>query len=207
MNNCGIYTIENVVNGKRYHGSTNNWNRRKHAHLHQLKNGTHKNKHLQRAWVKYGENNFKFIWEMDVLEPYLLFVEQIYLNNNKDGYNINLNASKPPSPKGKKITEEHRKNLSLSHKGKPQTKESNVKRSESLKGKKRPQDVVDKYIESRRNGKGWTYKHTEETKNKLRSYKPSDETKRKISESMKLHRKNKISKSLKLHFGLLKESQ
>jgi group I intron endonuclease len=134
--NCGIYTIENVVNGKKYYGSTNNWNHRKANHLWMLRKNKHDNVHLQRAWNKYGETNFRFVWVMNVLEPFLTFIEQIYINENKNGYNINIVANKPPSSKGKKLkplTEEHKAKLKIAHTGKKLTEEHKEKMSASRK--------------------------------------------------------------------------
>ena len=57
----GVYCFINICNGKRYIGQSNNLRKRYNTHRYQLKNGRHHNKHLQRAWNKYGENNFKYI--------------------------------------------------------------------------------------------------------------------------------------------------
>lgn len=53
-----IYKIENLVNKKCYVGSTISFDERKKYHLWQLKKGSHHSIILQRAWNKYGENNF-----------------------------------------------------------------------------------------------------------------------------------------------------
>ena len=78
-----IYKILNNVNGKFYIGSTNNFNNRKITHLTKLNKGKHENKYLQRAWNKYGEDNFEFI----ILEivPYedQFNIEQKYLDKLK----------------------------------------------------------------------------------------------------------------------------
>ena len=57
----GIYQIKNIINGKLYIGQTKDrfieryWN-----HTWKLRNGTHENKHLQKSFIKYGEDNFEF---------------------------------------------------------------------------------------------------------------------------------------------------
>lgn len=57
----GIYSIKNLVNGKRYVGQTGeNFQRRFLHHQWSLKSGTHSNQHLQKAFNKYGEENFVF---------------------------------------------------------------------------------------------------------------------------------------------------
>ena len=56
----GIYSITNLVNNKVYVGSSTNINHRFITHKSRLRNNIHCNKHLQNAWNKYGEENFKF---------------------------------------------------------------------------------------------------------------------------------------------------
>jgi len=54
----GIYRIECSGNGKHYIGSAVSLKQRMACHRSMLRNGTHTNKHLQRAWNKYGEDSF-----------------------------------------------------------------------------------------------------------------------------------------------------
>jgi group I intron endonuclease len=58
--NSGVYVIRCLVTMKEYIGSSNNINHRLSAHRSHLRAGTHQNPHLQRAWDKYGEDNFTF---------------------------------------------------------------------------------------------------------------------------------------------------
>ncbi len=60
MSNKGIYCIINIYNNKIYIGQSSNILKRKKEHFRTLKNGYHKNTHLQRAYNKYGKNNFIF---------------------------------------------------------------------------------------------------------------------------------------------------
>lgn len=46
---CGIYIITNIVNGKRYIGSSNDLYNRLHHHLNHLNIKTHSNNLLQNA--------------------------------------------------------------------------------------------------------------------------------------------------------------
>lgn len=89
----GIYQIRNLVNGKVYIGSTTeSFKRRWFHHESCLKNGTHKNKHLQSAYNKYGKENFVFE-VMETLEDAILEREQYYLDTIDNKYNINLRAT------------------------------------------------------------------------------------------------------------------
>lgn len=60
----GVYAIKNLVSGRAYIGRAVNMSRRWGHHLYNLKNGTHRNPFLQRAWDRYGPDAFQFaIWE------------------------------------------------------------------------------------------------------------------------------------------------
>ena len=95
---CGVYKITNKLNGKFYIGSSNDVEHRWRQHRLQLKDKTHKNKHLQYAWNLYGEDNFMF----DIIEecfPEMQFErEQYYLDTlnpfEERGYNIVRRISK-----------------------------------------------------------------------------------------------------------------
>jgi group I intron endonuclease len=56
----GIYKIINKINGKYYIGSAVNIKERFTRHIRELKQNKHHNINLQRAWNKYGSNNFAF---------------------------------------------------------------------------------------------------------------------------------------------------
>jgi len=94
LNNSGVYKILNLVNGKCYIGSTQmTFKKRYLHHTNRLRNNKHKNQHLQNAFNKYGEDNFEFqIIEICEKEK-CLEIEQLYLNNTTDLYNINLLAT------------------------------------------------------------------------------------------------------------------
>lgn len=87
-----IYEIKNKQNGKLYIGSTNNFIRRKAEHISKLNAGTHENRHLQRAWKKYGKDEFVFSILEEVEEDKCFEIEQQYLDSVKPfkrrGYNI-----------------------------------------------------------------------------------------------------------------------
>jgi len=60
MNYAYVYSIENKVNGKCYIGSTTNPRVRWSKHKGDLSRKKHHSFVLQRAWDKYGEENFTF---------------------------------------------------------------------------------------------------------------------------------------------------
>lgn len=58
----GIYGIKNKINNKIYIGKTcMNFGDRRDCHWACLRGGYGVNPHLQRAWDKYGEDNFEFV--------------------------------------------------------------------------------------------------------------------------------------------------
>ncbi len=62
----GIYGIRNKINNKIYIGKTmQSFGDRWDCHRAMLNGGYHDNKHLQRAWDKYGKNNFEFMILVD----------------------------------------------------------------------------------------------------------------------------------------------
>ncbi len=89
----GIYCILNKVNNKKYYGSSKDILNRFKRHKRDLMNGVHHNIHLQRSWDKYGEESFEFNIILGCSEDELLLIEQEYLDDNNDGFNIGLMAS------------------------------------------------------------------------------------------------------------------
>jgi group I intron endonuclease len=57
---CGIYYIKNNINNKMYIGLSIDVEARIRRHMKDLKVGVHPNVYLQRAWTKYGNENFEF---------------------------------------------------------------------------------------------------------------------------------------------------
>jgi group I intron endonuclease len=88
----GIYRIKNLINGKCYYGSSKNIEKRWKTHLNQLRDKKHINCILQRAWNKYGEDNFIFEIVEECEFKNIFEVEQKYIDTCGD-YNIGLKAS------------------------------------------------------------------------------------------------------------------
>lgn len=103
---CGIYSITNKLNGKRYIGQTYNFKYRWMRHRSYLKHNTEHNAHLQNAWNKYGAENFEFeIIERCKFEQ--LDEREIYWINYYDSKNAGYNfADGGLGCKGYKHTDE-----------------------------------------------------------------------------------------------------
>lgn len=96
----GIYCIKNKINGKVYIGSSNNIERRFRKHKTQLNTKIHSNKHLIRAYHKYGKQNFEFIILEECLKENLLEREMFYIKeydclNFEKGYNMTVPIKHP----------------------------------------------------------------------------------------------------------------
>ena len=83
----GIYEIVNIIDNKRYIGSSICIKNRKYNHFAQLRKNIHYNEYLQRAFNKYKEINFSFniIEELEDLETELSLrlKEQAYIDSYK----------------------------------------------------------------------------------------------------------------------------
>lgn len=95
----GIYKIINIINNKFYVGSAVDLKRRKTRHFSALRTGKHNNRHLQAAWIKYGEQAFVFV-VVEELQPAanLLAAENVWLKEHVGKnycYNIGIDATAP----------------------------------------------------------------------------------------------------------------
>ena len=138
----GIYSIKQKSTGRKYIGSTSeSFYQRWRRHLSEFKKGNHHNQFLQRAWDKYGSDDFVF----EIIEFHavlsttdnlsLLDLEQSYLNKLTPEFNISPSAH---SRKGVKVSDETRARIKEARKCqimKPVTEETKKRISESNKGK------------------------------------------------------------------------
>lgn len=114
----GIYCIENIINGKKYIGSSINIHKRKNSHFYGLKRNKHKNCKLQNSYNLHGKEAFIFYLLLEVDDKKILIEkEQYFINEIKPAYNINLIAN---SSLGVKRSEETKQkvreaNLGLKH--------------------------------------------------------------------------------------------
>lgn len=108
-NKCGIYCIENTINGKVYIGSSRNIGQRKAVHYSDLKHNKHHSKVLQRAYDKYGKDAFKFSVLEFCKEEDRIEIEQKWLDVFfTNSYNILESAEKPQATLGRVWTEEEK---------------------------------------------------------------------------------------------------
>lgn len=147
----GIYQIRNTINGHCYIGSAVNIRNRWTEHKYDLRNNYHHSAYLQNAWNKYGAEYFVFSVIEYCDRPLLIEREQYYLDSFRPKYNISLYARTPmlgrvhseeakkkigDSQRGKHVSSETLKRLSLSHIGQVITKIARQKISKALLGKK-----------------------------------------------------------------------
>lgn len=154
--NCGVYQIENSINGKRYIGSSNQVRRRFYLHKWDLGRGKHHSITLQRAWNKYGESAFLFKPILYCSVDDLHFYEQRYLDKMETvdpskGFNICCDAS--AAGMGRVWTAAQREAKSIER-----------------KGKKVGPEALQNLINSRKHGADhWLFgkHHTEQTRKKI----------------------------------------
>ena len=144
----GIYKIINVINNKFYVGSAEDFTRRKRVHWWMLRRGNHANKHLQAAWLKYGEQAFMFvIVEELTIDTDVLVAENIWLKEHVGKeycYNIATDATAPTTgwvgeknPMWGKTfshTDEAKAKIAAAAAARVQTEEEKAKRRKSMRG-------------------------------------------------------------------------
>lgn len=142
---CGIYSITNKIDGKKYIGQSVDISKRFFQHKSELRSNTHPNNHLQHSWNRYGEENFLFeiitectMDELDEFEKYYIDINNSM--NPKFGYNFESGGNK---------------NKSVS-------KETRKKMSDSLSGRRHPF-----YGKIKEDAPFYGYKHTEKTKKRI----------------------------------------
>lgn len=150
-----IYKIINVQNQNFYVGSAVNYEKRKARHLWRLRRGDHANKHLQAAWLKYGEQAFVFAVVQPVPDTEdLLAAENVWLKEHvgKDYcYNLATDATAPQlGMSGEKNamwgktfshTEDAKARIGAAAKVRVQSDEEKAKRRETMRGKPQPAEV------------------------------------------------------------------
>lgn len=108
----GVYKIECVTNGRTYIGGAVNISRRWIRHRWELRKGIHKNPHLQAAWCKHGEDNFRFSTVLLCGRHNVRLYEQACLDKLPHHFNISL-CSKS-AMQGRRHSEESKRKTALS---------------------------------------------------------------------------------------------
>lgn len=136
---AGVYAIVNLLNNKKYIGSSTNLRKRYRQHYNALSKNKHVNIHLQNAFNKYGEDKFEF-WILetcDKVKDTLIFIEQKYIDSDGD-YNICKLASHHSGEvyTGHVIKDDQKKCIAESNKNRIWSKESREKISIASKNSK-----------------------------------------------------------------------
>ena len=133
-----IYGIVNKINGNKYVGSSVNFYKRKKRHIWELSGNFHHSDYLQKAWNKYGEDNFEFIILEKVSDKTKLVErEQWWIDNSNSKYNICKIAG---STLGKACSIETRRKISIKAIGR-----ETDKTIASRKMRRKPVDQYDLY--------------------------------------------------------------
>lgn len=211
---CGVYEIKNLVSQKIYIGGSVDIYARWRLHLHELRHKKHRNRRLQNSFNKHGENVFVFK-VIELCEPAVLTDrEQFYLDTIKPylhGYNLAMGAARvmigfkhsaeskaklsaslkkrwaitPHPAKGRKLTEDQKKHLSEYFTGFKHTDESKRKIGEAslARGKFTPEHIAN--MSKAQKGHSVSQKQRDDISRALTGRKPTPESSRKRSESMK----------------------
>ena len=177
MKQSGVYSITNITNGHKYIGSSVNIHERWYRHKLSLSRGKHHSKYLQRAWDKYGKDNFVFeIIELVNDKNMILIVEQNYMDTFRPVYN---NAQVAGNCLGCKHSEETKRNTSLRMSGinhplfgTHRSKETRKKISEGHKGIRLSEDMKKKLRGPRpqimgKNNSFYGKRHSEKSRQKM----------------------------------------
>jgi len=146
--NSGVYQILNKINNKSYVGSAVNLKNRKLQHFSNLRKNKHTNEYLQNSWNKYGEDCFEFIVLATCPKEYCIKLEQWFIDNLSNLFNIQKKAN--------------------SSFGRPCKLETKLKHSENRINYKHSIETKNKITNSLLNNKRCVGKKQKETTIKLR---------------------------------------
>jgi len=89
----GIYSIQSIQKPEKFYiGSAVNISDRWSRHLNELRKGKHGNRHMQHHFVKYGENDLRFLVLEECTHIQLLKLEQFYIDSTQPTFNICADA-------------------------------------------------------------------------------------------------------------------
>lgn len=113
MLNSGVYGIFSKIDSRVYIGSATNFDLRKKTHFDKLKSNVHVNKPLQNFVNKYGIENVEFVILAKCPSEYCIKLEQFFLDNFENKFNIRLIAE---SNFGLKFSNETKQKMSIKQK-------------------------------------------------------------------------------------------
>lgn len=113
MLNSGVYGIFSKIDNRVYIGSATNFDLRKKTHFDKLKSNVHVNKPLQNFVNKYGIENVEFRILAKCPSEYCIKLEQFFLDNFDNKFNIRLIAE---SNFGLKASNETKQKMSIKQK-------------------------------------------------------------------------------------------
>lgn len=198
----GVYKIENIANDKFYIGQAVDLGIRKKSHWAALRTNRHTNGHLQRAWNKYGKDNFIFSVVLFCEKNALTYYEQMLVDLWKPEYNIcrecvNSTAGTKRSDEQRKrmsgriFSEGTKQKISKANKGrkpwifgKHLSEETKKKLSDKNKGKTPSRETINKALERTR-GKHLSEEHKKKISDGNKGKHLSEECKRKLSAAHK----------------------
>ena len=138
--NTGVYLIRNIINSKGYVGSTtDSFQARFSGHRSQLRRGCHHSNKLQRAWDKYGEQNFIFEVLVRCEPEWCIFQEQGAITFHHSEYNI-LSIASRSGPKSQEFRQDISKRMlgNTIWVGRKHSMETRAKMSIAAKGRNGP---------------------------------------------------------------------
>lgn len=206
----GIYRIINIKNNKCYVGQSKDIDARIKKHKNFLLKNKHWNNHLQNAWNKYGEENFKFeiieeCKEEELNDREIYWIK--YYDSLRNGYNKTSGGDgiknykhaeetkKKISKASKrfKLSPEHKQKLIEANTGRKKSKQELEKLSKAAKGRKISEWHKQQLINSTK-GKPLSEEHKKKISRARKGFKMSEEQKEKLRNI----NKGKPSKNRKL---------
>lgn len=183
----GIYIITSLRNQKVYIGQSKHIEQRLEEHKNALQKNVHQNKHLQRAWNKYGEKNFIFSILEECDEKLLDEREQYWIDyyggiNSQNTYNFREGGSHGT------FSKETLKRISENTKRLRQDADWVARNSQAIRDSWTPERR--QKMSEIKTGTKWTEKQRENRKK-------FDDSRRGVSRDISV--KNKISNTLKGH--------
>ena len=106
MGTCCVYAITHTDSGKRYVGSTVDYEQRTRVHKMNLRHGNHHSLLLQRSFNKYHESAFEFGILEVVSSGELVVREQHWIDQLLPVFNASLTVHRHAL--GKKLSAEHK---------------------------------------------------------------------------------------------------